>query len=288
MNDEEISCWVWSKLSSRKWEDAWNERLAWCPQFSIEYFGQKKEKIRIQAFLESKEEINVLQKMFGGSIRCVKTQDWVSKQEVSSKLIKIKDKFIITQKEDAEHLTELRLKYPNRDILSFPPRLAFGTGDHQTTATCLRNLCDVVPRLRKGWDMYDLGTGTGILAIAARYLGASAVWACDWDEQAIQSAAGYIEHHQITGIELAQQDVLKWSPVKQVPLIAANLFSTILIGAAANISQALESQGYLISSGILQEQWPEVQQAFEATGLILLDKHEIENQPWVSVVMQKR
>ena len=224
MNDKEITCWVWSKLSSRKWEDAWNERLAWCPQYVIEYFGQKKEKIRIQAFLESKEEIDTLQKMFGGSIRSMKTQDWVSKQEISNKLIKIKDKFVITQKDGKKHFAELKKAYPNRQILSFPPRLAFGTGDHLTTATCLRTLCSIIPKMPSNWSMYDLGTGTGILAIAGSLLGAQQVWACDWDEQAIETAYGYIEHHGVNNIELAQQDVLQWTPKGKVPLVVANLF----------------------------------------------------------------
>ena len=82
--------------------------------------------------------------------------------------IKVRDAILLTAETDATKIKALRLSHPQRKIISIPPEMAFGTGDHATTSTCLRLLVDVA-RARKGtdWTVADLGTGTGVLAIAA-------------------------------------------------------------------------------------------------------------------------
>ena len=78
---------------------------------------------------------------------------------------------------------------PERPVLLIPAGMAFGTGDHATTATCLRFLADVADSLAgKPWEMLDLGTGSGILALAARVLGAKRVEAGDFDPDSVRTA----------------------------------------------------------------------------------------------------
>ena len=147
--------------------------------------------------------------------------------------------------------------------------MAFGTGDHATTSTCLRLLVDVA-RSRKGthWTVADLGTGTGVLAIAARKLGAGETFACDYDPFAVAVGLRNIERNGTPEIQMCEQDVLVWEPRKTgYDVVLANLFSTILIEAWPVIAKALAPGGDLIVSGILATQAWEVFTAAAGSGL---------------------
>jgi ribosomal protein L11 methyltransferase len=147
--------------------------------------------------------------------------------------------------------------------------MAFGTGDHATTATCLRLLADVA-RARRGsaWSVADLGTGSGLLAIAARMLGSGPVFACDFDPFAVKVAQHNLRRNGIDGVTLREQDVLKWRPRRTGhTVVLANLFSTVLIEAWPVIARALAPGGDLIVSGILASQAWEVVAAAAGHGL---------------------
>lgn len=79
---------------------------------------------------------------------------------------------------------------PEEKRLRIPAGMAFGTGEHATTATCLRMLCDILPELPERWEMLDLGTGSGILGLAACRLGAWRVRAFDNDPALCSHCAG--------------------------------------------------------------------------------------------------
>lgn len=124
-------------------------------------------------------------------------------------------------------------------------------------------------RARKGthWTVADLGTGTGLLAIAARKLGAGETFACDYDPLAVAVGAHNIERNGTPEILMREQDVLKWKPKKKgYDVVLANLFSTILIEAWPVIAKALAPRGDLIVSGILAPQAWEVFTAAAGSG----------------------
>ena len=75
--------------------------------------------------------------------------------------IKVRDKFLVTQAADPKELKRLEKAHPGRELLSLPPEMAFGTGDHATTSTCLRILVDIAKSRPAGWSCVDLGCGTG-------------------------------------------------------------------------------------------------------------------------------
>ena len=146
--------------------------------------------------------------------------------------------------------------------------MAFGTGDHATTSTCMRFLVDLAKEKKdENWDMIDLGTGSGVIAIAARMLGASSAHGVDYDPQAIVVAKRNVIRNEVTQVTMAEGDVLKWTPERQWPVVVANMFSTILQQAFPIICAALETDGELIISGILKDQWEETRIAAEGHGL---------------------
>jgi len=258
---------VWSKLSGAKWMDAWEERFAGNPNLVIEYVKGGKS-IRLRLFCGTKKEADDIVEQFGGSVRKMANSEW-TKPVAPPRPIKVRDVFVLTAETRAKELAALRKEHTGREMIIIPPEMAFGTGDHATTSTCLRLLVDVA-RTRRGtdWTVADLGTGTGVLAIAAAKLKSGPVFACDFDPFSVAIAARNAERNDVEGIDVKEQDVLKWKPRKKgYDVVMANLFSTVLIEAWPVIAKSLGSKGDLIVSGILATQAWDVFKAAAASGL---------------------
>ncbi|MFC5049718.1 50S ribosomal protein L11 methyltransferase [Rubritalea spongiae] len=272
--------WHWSKLSSVKWLDAWEERFYGNPNSVInEIKGGKS--IRVEVYCETQKEAEAIQEQFGGSVRSVKDQNWAAISEVARPPLKIRDALLITGSREAKAVKALQDEYPDRTVVRVPAEMAFGTGDHATTSTCLRQIVDI-SRERRGadWQMLDLGCGTAVLAIAARLLGASTCEAHDFDPQAVRVSKQNLVLNKVNGIKVLEQDVLQWNPPQQWDVVVANLFSTILQQAFGVIAKALKEDGDLVVSGILYEQWEETKAAAEAEGIQI--SKVIRKGKWVS------
>ena len=264
--------WSWNKLSAAKWEDAWSERIAGNPNAVITQIKGGKT-IRIVVYCDTEQDALILKEHFGGSVREVKTQDWVAAQNREPRPpLKIRDSLLITEQTDAEKLKALQQQFPKRRILSVPAEMAFGTGDHATTSACLRFICDFA-KSRKGtdWSMTDIGCGTAVLAMAALELGAARAAAFDFDPMAIEVARYNMERNGITDtrLDLFVGDVFEWTPTagQKGDLVVANLFSTILQKAFPRIITAMKQNAVLVISGILASQWEETKASAERRGL---------------------
>jgi ribosomal protein L11 methyltransferase len=258
---------LWSKLSGAKWEDAWEERFSGNPNFVMQYIKGGKS-LRLQVYCDTKKGAEAIKSLFGGSVRKVKDAEWKKAPELP-KPLKVRDVFLVTAETDEKKLKALKREHPKREFIIIPPEMAFGTGDHATTSTCLRFLVDI-SRERKGekWSVADLGTGTGLLAIAAQKLGATEVWGCDFDPFAVAVAKRNAERNGTPEIKMKDQDVLKWKPrQKGYDVVAANLFSTVLIEAWPVIAKSLAKGGDLVVSGILATQAWDVFEAAARNGL---------------------
>jgi ribosomal protein L11 methyltransferase len=150
-----------------------------------------------------------------------------------------------------------------------PAEAAFGTGEHATTAMCLRLLERHTHHRPPGWTMLDAGTGSGILAIAARCLGAARVLAIDNDPLACAIAKRNARANALRNIEFRASDVLKVKPSEKFDIITANLFSEILITALPGWSRSLRRGGFVILSGILRSQEDAVVSALRQNGFAL-------------------
>jgi ribosomal protein L11 methyltransferase len=138
--------------------------------------------------------------------------------------------------------------------LIIPAAGAFGTGEHATTAMSLRLLEEATRKLPPGWRLLDAGTGTGILALAARRLGAGEVFGLDNDRRAVAHARQNARLNHIARTKFIAADVLRWKALARYEIVTANLFSELLIAALPRLQRALRPNSCLIVSGILREQ----------------------------------
>jgi ribosomal protein L11 methyltransferase len=256
--------YTWKKLGSAKWEDAWVERLREVhDRLAITAFAGAKT-IRMEAFQLTKTQAERLRKGFGGTVALQKKQRAVS--EAVRAPIKVREKLIVAGSE--RERAGLEKAHPGRAVLVIPAGMAFGTGDHATTATCLRFLADVSADLAgRPWEMLDLGAGSGILALAGRALGAKRVEAGDFDPDAVRTAKENVRLNHLTGVIVKKTDVRTWEPPRTWDVVAANLFSDLLQEVAPKIAGATAPGGRIVFSGILRTQEGEVVAAFRRAGL---------------------
>jgi ribosomal protein L11 methyltransferase len=271
---------LWRKLSPAKWEDVWQERLGWLGQRLVLFVMAGYKTLRIEAHQLSRAEADGLVKEFGGQIREAKALSQKDLEPEPRPPLNIADKLVVIgQAED-------RGKFGKTPTLLIPASMAFGTGEHATTATCLRVLCAVTKSLTPHmWDALDLGTGSGILGFAARQFGARKVEACDFDPLAIRVARENAKLNAIKGVTFRRLDVLQWRPERKWPVVLANVYGPILIEAASQIARAVEAGGVLIISGILREQAEDVMAAFRAQKLTF--ERVVRKGKWVTAVARK-
>lgn len=149
------------------------------------------------------------------------------------------------------------------DVVIDPGR-AFGTGAHATTRMCIEALVDLADSGEAGGPLTDLGTGSGVLAIAAAKLGWAPVLACDHEAAALEAAAA---NAAANGVELGLERVnLREALPALAPTVVANLTAPLLRHVAAGIVGG-EPPRRLICSGLLRPEADEVAGAFVAAGL---------------------
>ena len=159
------------------------------------------------------------------------------------------------------------------------PSMGFGTGHHATTRLCLAALQQIDLR---GRSVIDVGTGSGVLAIAARRLGAAAVLAIDEDPDAIAAAEGNVALNGESRIALEATD-LRSSPIGQFDIVVANLTGGLLVGSAARLKSFVTPAGRLVLSGFMDHEEREVLAAF---GTHALDTRAQEDE-WICVVLSR-
>jgi len=252
---------VWRKISSEKWLDSWQERLAflgWERLVSTQIASSSR--VRLEIFDITVKESALLLKRFGGETRDLhrSTADWV-RSVVLKKPISIRGRLRIVNDEPSPAAIR------DLNTLYIPPNLAFGTGEHATTAGCLRLLVDFAPKTGD-WEFLDAGTGTGILAIAALRLGAKRVLAFDFDATAIRVAKTNALLNKAAAVKLFRADVLKHRPEGSFDLVAANLYGDLFLKAATNLWPAIKPQGRLIISGLMRDQVDQVSKKIQELG----------------------
>lgn len=208
--------------------------------------------LKIEAFCD-KKTAGTLQKCFGGRVTEVAAHVWSGKSSRPRAPLAIRGKLWI-------HSDEVSWKEAGKKdgAIWIPAGMAFGTGDHATTSTCLRLLCDVAGKLPENWRAMDAGTGSGILAIAAEKLGASSVEAFDFDPACVRIARENARNNGCRRVKVVRADARKTEAFQRPDIILANLFSELLLASAPGFACKLPKGGWLIFSGVLRKQAEEV------------------------------
>ena len=195
----------------------------------------------------------------------VRREDWAESWKRHFKPIEIGSALLIKPSWSKQRARE------GEALVVLDPGLSFGTGHHPTTAFCLRQL--VARRSpRESQSLWDIGTGSGILAIAAAKLGFAPVDAFDNDPEAVRIASANARQNRVSNrIRFFRQDLTRLSSQrpKQYSVVCANLISNLLLAERERILARLQPGGVLIIAGIVDSEFTRVKRAYETAGLRL-------------------
>lgn len=169
----------------------------------------------------------------------------------------------------------------NRIIIEIDPKMAFGTGTHETTSMCMEYVEEMN---MKDMDILDIGCGSGILSILAKKLNAKNVDACDIDQIAVDST---IENASINKVEVNAFISDLFSNVdKKYDIIFANILAEILVKMLSEANEHLKDTGLLILSGIIREKERLVLDALKDNNFEIVDK--IYKNDWVLLSARRK
>lgn len=267
MKNKNNHVWFRSMVSTE--EDLWKERLAeWSTDRLV--FLQSNRSFFVHVYAISPAKAKGLKKKWGGTCREIKPYE--TSPEIELNLF---GKFKIQSRE---------ISKPDPKILWVPAEMAFGTGDHPTTAMILRQMIR-----EKGWEkaeVLDIGCGSGILALMARKLGGRKILGFDNDPACVRiSKTNEERNFEVPEICWKEGALGKLKLKKNYDFLLANLYSGLLQEYAHEFKELLKPSGKMICSGILRIDLPPTIQAFKKAGLKV--KQIQTKGKWSMVILQK-
>lgn len=205
----------------------------------------------------------------------VKDEDWAEEWKKNYKPFRIGSHLVV------KPTWEKYVSQPGDLVIELDPGMAFGTGTHETTNMCMQLLerC-----LKPGLRVMDVGTGSGILAIAAAKLGAQNVLAIDIDPDAVKVAKENVELNHVTKqVRVVVGDLCK-SEAMPCEVAVANIVADAICMLAGPMTRHLVKGGLLICSGIIREREADVQKAAKEAGYRQVDR--IEKGEWVALCLK--
>lgn len=205
----------------------------------------------------------------------VEDHDWTEEWKKSYSSFEIGDDFFIIPSWEQTQCPEERLP------IRIDPGQAFGTGTHETTQMTMESLSRWV---EPDQVILDVGTGSGILAIASRLLGAKQIFACDHDLVAAEIAQANLERNRAENVFTfcGSLDSVKGESMR---LVLGNLTAEVIIALLPEFSRVLKPNGLVILSGILTEQREEVRAVIAGAGFVVHE--ETTRGEWLALVAEK-
>ena len=298
---------VWRKRASAVWLAANEAPLREIGAQRLAIIARRDRKSAIAEIAgSSRRNLEKIRFRFGGTIEKL-PRDWLKEFSRSQKSepIKIGNRLTIYRPVASKN----RSRNKNKGLL-IPAGAAFGTGEHATTAMSLRLLerctrfwgaqaatlqppatCRRRP-LNKGsagslhcpekeWTLLDLGTGSGILALAAARFGAKRVIAIDDDPVAIATARENARRNKLDNIDFRVADVRQWPFPPRIEIITANLFSELLIEILPKLKRAQR----LILLGILRDQEAQLVRALKRNGIVIVEMQR--RGKWIAILARR-
>jgi ribosomal protein L11 methyltransferase len=207
----------------------------------------------------------------------VDEKDWADAWKAYFNVTRITDKIVI-KPDWKDHDPS-----PDDIVIHLDPGMAFGTGTHPTTAMCIRLIEQfLVPSAQ----FLDVGTGSGILMIAAAKLGAKHLTGIDTDQIAVEISQKNLEKNKVSPLLYTLAcATLDQTPEIPYELIAANIIAQVIVDVMPDLERRMAKDGIAILSGIIQERKPDVLTALKASRLHIIN--EINDGEWVTMAVRR-
>lgn len=154
-------------------------------------------------------------------------------------------------------------------VVDLDPGMAFGTGTHETTRMCIQSLEKYV---QEDSTVFDVGCGSGILAISAAKLGAKLAVGVDLDPVAVESSIENVGYNNLNNIEILHGNLVEVIDGK-ADIVVANILAEIICILADDVKRVLKDDGIFITSGIIHDRVDMVCEKLEATGFEVIEKN---------------
>ncbi|MFS0765014.1 50S ribosomal protein L11 methyltransferase [Peribacillus simplex] len=211
------------------------------------------------------------------SISEVNEEEWATAWKKYYNPVKISERFtIVPTWEDYTPVSSDEL------IIELDPGMAFGTGTHPTTVMCIQALERTV---RPGDLVVDVGTGSGVLSIAAALLDAKRIQSLDLDEVAVQSAIQNVEINNVQDKVSVSQGNLLDGVNEQADIVVANILAEVIMRFTDDVAKVVKPGGHFIASGIIQTKKQDVKDAIIASGFTVEETILMED--WVAIIAKR-
>lgn len=211
------------------------------------------------------------------SISEVNEEEWATAWKKYYNPVKISERFtIVPTWEDYTPVSSDEL------IIELDPGMAFGTGTHPTTVMCIQALERTV---QPGDLVVDVGTGSGVLSIAAALLEAKQVQSLDLDDVAVQSAKQNVELNNVQDRVSVSQGNLLDGVSEQADVVVANILAEVIMLFTDDVAKVVKPGGYFIASGIIQPKKQDVKDAIIASGFTVEETILMED--WVAIIAKR-
>jgi len=204
------------------------------------------------------------------TVRYVDEEDWATAWKAYFKPIPIGRRIVITPPWESPELNAEQI------AVVVDPGMAFGTGSHPTTQLCLAAIDEF---LKPGDSVADLGTGSGILAIAAKLLGADKVAGSDIDPLAVKIAQ---DNSEVNGVQI---DFTIEAPVGEYDIVVANILADVILDLKETLINLTKPSGVLIVSGIIDTRSGDVLRGLSDAGLELIEERA--QSEWRAIIFRR-
>ena len=273
--------WCWRRWIPSNRQDFWVARLEAAGRSSWAFVERPgRVRVLLEVYANSRAGAEILGRQWGGRVQVMELREWFRPCPAPTTIGRQLE------------IVHGELPARNRAVcprLVIPHGLAFGSGEHATTYMLLRALACHGFEIRspvRGARILDLGTGSGVLALAARLFGAKRIVATDFDPQAVGTARqNEVLNFSCPLIRWRRADVRRLRAKARYDVVLANLFSGILVEAAPQIARSVSSNGELWLSGILAtQQQREVVAAYRGQGLRLM--RTVQRGKWIMLMLE--